>query len=303
MFSAATCRRCLRPGHARRTAGAVVLLILSGCSTSTPVMAPRFIDDPLPDPEWRAYRIQIDDSLDIRFWGDSELDQSVSVRPDGMISLPYVDDVRAEGLTPVELDAELTRRYGTELRSPELTVIVTGAGGQQIYIGGEVGGRGTLQLTQNMTLFQAIQEAGGLSTSSRRSQVLLIRTLPDGERIARSVDMRPILSGLDPSRDVPLQGKDIIYVPRTKITNVNLWIDQYINSIIPLDSFLTAAIYRSDLFDDDPVAAGDIIDDLIGDDDDDTGDDDTGDDDDDGMPSDPGDTPTDPGDTPSNPGG
>ncbi len=248
------------------------LLLLAGCSSFTPVKAPKHADDPLPPVEWRAYRIQVDDTLDISFWGDSELDQSVSVRPDGMISLPYVDDVRAAGLTPAELDAELTRRYAAELRSPQLTVIVSGAGGQQIYIGGEVGGHGSLHLTQNMTLAQAIQEAGGFSTSSRLKQVLLIRTMPGGERIARSVDMRPVFSGADPSADVPLQGNDMIYVPRTKIANVNLWVEQYINSILPVESVLNAVIYREIFRDDETAAAVDLTDDLLGDDDD-TGDD------------------------------
>ncbi len=253
-----------------------MLFLLAGCSSFTPVRAPEFSDDPLPPPEWRAYRIQVDDVLDISFWGDSELDRSVSVRPDGMISLPYVDDVRAAGLTPAELDAELTRRYAAELRSPQLTVIVSGAGGQQIYVGGEVGGRGSLHLTQNMTLTQAIQEAGGFSYSSRLKQVLLIRTMPDGQRVARSVDLRPFYSGEDPSQDVPLQANDLIYVPRTKIANVNLWVEQYISSIIPIDSILTAAVYDRVFNDDEFAVAGDVVDDLLGDDDDDAPDGDPG---------------------------
>ncbi len=255
-------------------------LLLAGCSSWTSVKAPKFSDKPLPPPEWRAYRIQVDDSLDIKFWGDSELDQSVSVRPDGMISLPYVDDVRAAGLTPVELDAELTRRYAVELKSPELTVIVTGAGGQQIYIGGEVGGTGTLHMTENMTLLQAVHEAGGFLTTSRLKQVMLIRTMPSGERFARTIDMRPVLTGLDPSRDVPLQGNDVIFVPRTKIANVNLWVEQYVNSIIPFQSFVTAAIFQSDLFgSSESSAVGDALDDLPG-----------------GDPTDPTGDPTDPTD-------
>lgn len=294
----------LRVSIPRKAAAAVALLLLAGCSAFTPVKAPSFEEDPLPPLEWRAYRIQVDDVLEISFWGDSELDRSVSVRPDGMISLPYVDDVRAAGLTPAELDAELTRRYAAELRSPQLTVTIAGAGGQQIYVGGELNGAGSLHLTQNMTLAQAIQEAGGFSTSSRRKQVLVIRTLPNGERIARSVDMRPVFSGADPSRDIPLQGNDIIYVPRTRIANVNLWIEQYVNSIIPVDAFVTAAIFQSDLFeDDDNAAVADVVDDVLGDDDDDvTGDDppDDGTDDppDDGFPGGGGDG----GETP-NPGG
>ncbi len=261
-----------RPRRPIRLCGLSAVLLLAGCSSFTPVKAPKHMEDPLPPVEWRAYRIQVDDTLDIRFWGDSELDQGVTVRPDGMISLPYVDDVRAAGLTPAELDAELTRRYAAELKSPQLTVIVSGAGGQQIYIGGEVAGRGSLRLTQNMTLAQAIQEAGGFSTSSRLKQVLLIRTMPDGERIARSIDLRPIFSGSDPSRDVPLQGNDIIYVPRTKIANVNLWVQQYVSSILPVDAILTAAVYREVFRNNETAAAADLTGDLLGDDDDTGGD-------------------------------
>ncbi len=286
----------LRQDPIRRSAGPVAaLLLLAGCSSFTPVEAPAFSEQPLPPPEWRAYRIQVDDFLSIRFWGDSELDQDVTVRPDGMISLPYVDDVRAAGLTPAELDAELTRRYAVELRSPQLTVIVSGAGGRQIYIGGEVGGRGSLQLTQNMTLLQAIQVMGGFSTSSRLGQVLLIRTMPGGERVARSVDLRPVLTGADPSQDIPLQGNDIIYVPRTKIANLNLWFEQYVSSILPIDAILSAAVWREVFEDDEVVASGDVLDDLIGDDDDDGGDGDgDGGGDDDGSPPTPPGPPGDP---------
>ena len=136
-----------------------------------------------------------------------------------------------------------------------------------------IGGTGSLHLTQNMTMAQAIQEIGGFTTASRRKQVLLIRTMPNGQRIARSVDMRPVFSGADPSKDVPLQGNDFIYVPRTKIANINLWVEQYVNSILPLDSILTAAVFRSDLFDDDDaILVSDVVDDVLGDDDDDAGD-------------------------------
>ncbi len=293
-------------GFVRRHTGPAAMLaaaavLFSSCSSWTSVKAPKFSEDPLPPPKWRAYRIQVDDSLEIKFWGDSELDYDVSVRPDGMISLPYVDDVRAAGLTPVELDAELTRRYAAELKSPQLTVIVTGAGGQQVYIGGEVGGTGTLHLTENMTLFQAVHEAGGFLDTSRLKQVMLIRTMPGGERLARTIDMRPVLSGLDPSSDVPLQGNDIIFVPRTKIANVNLWVDQYVNSIIPFQSFVTAAIFQSDLFGgSESSAVGDVLDDLTGDDP--TGDpaDSPGDDPADDPTDDPTDSPGDetPGETP-----
>ncbi len=249
-----SCGRLFR----KLTAASSVIVALSGCSASTPIHAPKALDEPLPPIEWRPYRIQIDDELDIKFWGNEELDQSVTVRPDGMISLPYVDDVRAGGLTPTELDKELTARYAKELIKPELTVIVTQAGGQTIYLSGEVSDQGSLRLAERMTLMQAIQEAGGLLTTARREQILIIRTMPDGERIARAVNLRPVLSGRDLSSDIALQANDIIFVPRTKIANVNIFVDQYINSVIPIDGIVSAAIFQSDIFDDSSSDGGTV---------------------------------------------
>lgn len=233
---------------ATRSLAGIVALTLAGCSMSTPVRAPRAVDDPLPEVEWHPYRIQVDDELEIKFWGNDELDQSVKVRPDGMISLPYVDDVRAGGLTPAELDDELTERYSKELTLPELTVIVSEAGGQRIYLSGEVNSQGSLRLAERMTLMQAIQEAGGLLTTARREQILVIRSMPDGERVARAINLRRVLSGRDLQADVRLQANDVIFVPRTKIANVNIFVEQYVNSILPIDAVVSAAIFNSDLF-------------------------------------------------------
>ena len=235
-----------------------VALLANGCSMSTPIRAPRASESPLPKAEWYPYRIQVDDELEIKFWGNEELDHSVKVRPDGMISLPYVDDVRAGGLTPAELDKELTELYSSELTLPALTVIVTEAGGQLIYLGGEVSSQGSLRLAEKMTLMQAIQEAGGLLTTARREQILIIRTAHDGERMARSLNLRPVLSGEDLSGDIQLQANDVIFVPRTRIANVNIFVDQYINSIIPFDAFVSAAIFQSDLFQEDDGSGGQV---------------------------------------------
>ncbi len=70
------------------------------------------------------YRMQPGDEMDIKFFFNPELNQTVFVRPDGKISLPVVDDVQAAGLTPSELDALVTQIYARELRKPMVTVIV-----------------------------------------------------------------------------------------------------------------------------------------------------------------------------------
>ncbi len=77
------------------------------------------------------YRIQPGDEMDIKFFFNPEIDQTVIVRPDGQISLPLVDDVRAAELTPSELDSLLTQVYARELRKPMITVIVKTFTGQR----------------------------------------------------------------------------------------------------------------------------------------------------------------------------
>ena len=198
--------------------------------------------DPLPTFQDGPYRLQAGDLIAIKFWGVSELDEEQRIRPDGAISLPYVDEVAAAGLTPQELDNHLTELYSIELARPNLTVIVREAVTPRIYIGGEVGVQGTLAWTPQLTLFQAIQASGGFLTSARRKQVLLIRQRPDGQPVARAVDLLPVLTGADPAADVRLAARDVIFVPRTKISNVNLFITQYIDDIIPLQSVFSGAV-------------------------------------------------------------
>lgn len=244
-------RRCRGP--------ALALSVLAlGCAARTPITAPTLAERPLPPAAPQPYRLQVGDLIAIRFWGNPELDEEVTIRPDNRISLPFVDEVEAAGRTPAELDAELTRRYTGELARPEITVIVRQFSGQRVFIGGEVNNQGALPLTGPVTLLQAVQEAGGFRTSARRRQVLLIRTTPEGERIARSLDLRPVLSGAEPGADIALHPSDIIFVPRTKITNVNLFVQQYIDDLLPVQPLLTLPLYEEPLLGGDQPDGGGV---------------------------------------------
>lgn len=220
--------------------GILILCLLGACAGRTPIEAPKIEREPLPPAEeaTQTYRLQVNDLLEVKFWNLEELDSRVRIRPDGKISLPYVDDVLAAGLTPQELDTQLVSLYSTELANPEITVIVDETGAQ-VYVGGEVPNEGPVPLTGRLTLLQAVQSAGGFLTTARRREVLLIRRPPDGEPIARSVDLRKVLSGEDPTRDLTLENSDIVFVPRTKIANVNLFVQQYINQILPIQGIAT----------------------------------------------------------------
>jgi polysaccharide export outer membrane protein len=212
---------------------AVVATLLLGCSGRTPVRVPFDTESPLPEIETETYLLREGDVISIRFWGNEELDDEMRIRPDGMISLPFIDEVEAAGKSPSELDRTLTELYTGELTNPQITVILREAASERVYIGGEVGSQGVYELVGPVTLAQAIQAAGGFLFTARRKEVLLIRTTPEG-RIARAVNTMPIMDGSAPDTDPRLQASDIVFVPRTRITNVDLFVEQYVSGILPL---------------------------------------------------------------------
>lgn len=183
------------------------------------------------------YLVAVGDQLGIKFYKNPELNEDVVVRPDGMISLQLVDDVPAAGHTPAEIGADLRKRYSKELADPAISVIVRKLEGDRVYVGGEVGKQGVIHLAAGMTLFQAIQEAGGFAKSAHRKDVVLIRRTPDGKAIGREVDVRPVQQGDKPQDDVVLAANDVIFVPRSKIANVGVFVQQYIRDALPISYF------------------------------------------------------------------
>ncbi len=179
------------------------------------------------------YRIQPGDEMDIKFFFNPEIDQTVIVRPDGQISLPLVDDVRAAGLAPSELDALLSQAYARELRKPMITVIVKTFTGQRVYVGGEVGKPGVVQLATHMTALQAVINAGGFLNTAKPEATLVIRHGGAVDApIPIRLDLEESIDGETTLGDIPLQPFDVVYVPKSAIANVNLFVKQYIQGAL-----------------------------------------------------------------------
>lgn len=213
----------------------LALAALAACTTYTPVGAPYITDKPLPPATPTPYRLMAGDLLTIHFYGNAELNEDVPIRPDGAISLPLVGDVQAAGLVPAELDAEITRRFTSELRNPHIVVIVKEFGAQRVWVGGEVSKPGMIQMRGRLSLFAALQEAGGMLPSARRQQIVLIRPDgADGRPIGRTIDIRPVASGAEPQADITLQAQDVVFVPRNRISDLDVFVDQYIRQLLPI---------------------------------------------------------------------
>jgi len=214
---------------------AVVLCTLAACSYPKAPYEP-----PLPtlaNPGTTApgsYQMLVGDALSIKFYKNPELNEDVVVRSDGMISLQLVGDVPAAGRTPMELSGDLKQRFSSELQDPSISVIVRKPVADRVYVGGEVGKQGFIDLTGGLTVFQAIQASGGFVKTAHRAQVILIRRTPDGKATGRSIDVRPVQEGEHPENDVVLAANDVIFVPRSKIANVDNFVEMYIRELLPV---------------------------------------------------------------------
>jgi len=216
----------------------IIIFLLPACTPPPVVRNPVPIDDPTVRTEYPAleteYRIQVGDQLEIKFFYDTELNEQVIVRPDGRISLQLVHEVMASGLTPAELTSLLTEKYAAELKKPELTIIVRSFGAQKVYVDGEVAKPGMVPLLGYVTILQAISQAGGLKDSARTNEVMVIRHGANNKPLALVVNLDKIHDGSDMHQNIPLKSFDIVYVPRSPIADVNVWVDQYLRKNIPV---------------------------------------------------------------------
>jgi protein involved in polysaccharide export with SLBB domain len=185
-------------------------------------------------PVQSEYRISPGDVLDLKFFYNPELNETIMVRPDGRISLQLAGETMAAGLTPDELRRTLAERYIKEINRPDITVIVRSFNMQRAYVDGEVFRPGMLPLAGPVTVRQAIAAAGGFKESARLTDVIIIRQSQTGKPVPLKVDMYEVLYGSDPSQDVLLAPFDIVYVPRSAIAEVNKFVDLYIRRNIPV---------------------------------------------------------------------
>lgn len=228
------------PNRMLRLAGLVLLaaVALCGCSglanfdvpeTPSAETAPElYTPTPAVDSE---YRFAPGDKLRIVSYYDEQLNQSVTVRPDGRISLLLLDDIKVAGMTPEQLDDIVTAGYSRVVKSPEITVVVDQTANREIYLGGEVQVQSSQELTGPRTVTQAVTMAGGFLPTANPEEVLILRKQADGQFKTFKHNVVAVLNNQIP--DVYLQRNDIVYVPKSKIADVDLWVEQYINQVIP----------------------------------------------------------------------
>jgi polysaccharide export outer membrane protein len=161
-----------------------------------------------PNPE--GYLIGIDDELQVSVWHEPELSQGVVVRPDGMITLPLLNDVKVAGLTTREMQALLTEGLKPFVNEPQVTIIVKTTKSRKVYLIGAVGKPGAYPLTDEMTAVQLVASAGGPGLFAKTGSMYVLRGL-NGKQARLAVNYKRALSGK--GGDVVLQPGDMLVVP------------------------------------------------------------------------------------------
>jgi polysaccharide export outer membrane protein len=159
-----------------------------------------------------GYVIGQGDVLEVFVWRNEQLSRQVTVRPDGKISLPLTQDIQAEGLTAIQLKAQITQRIRQYVQNPTVAVIVSQINSYKISVLGKVAKPGVYPITTKTTLLEAISIAGGFTQWANQKKITVI-TNQGGRKEKIRINYKKIVSGKDPSQNIILNRNDTIIVP------------------------------------------------------------------------------------------
>jgi polysaccharide export outer membrane protein len=213
-------------------------LLLSSCGTDpnyskvTPAattiapLAP--VADTLPE-----YKVQIGDVLDVSFYLNPEFNETVTVRPDGMISTKIIEEMYVYNKTVKDINNQVKAAYARELKDPRVNTIVRSFAPIRIYVSGEVNAPGEYVVVgQALTLTQAIARAGGVKNSALWDKVIILRRGAGEKEVAYQADYYAATQGGDASKDVRLAADDVVYVPRTGVDETYIKYQQHFQQFV-----------------------------------------------------------------------
>jgi polysaccharide export outer membrane protein len=170
------------------------------------------------------YRISRSDTIEINFTFSPELNQTVTVQPDGFISLRGAAALVAEGCTIHELREAIARAYSGVLHEPELTVTLKDFEKPYFLASGEVARPGKYELRGDITVNEAIAVAGGFTQQAKHSQVVLFHRISNQVAEAHLIDVKKMLNSRDLREDLHLRPGDFVYVPQNRISKIRKYV-------------------------------------------------------------------------------
>ena len=197
----------------------LVLLAAGGFAARVYAQAPV-----LTVPHEERYALHPGDVLDIQYRYTPEFNQTVTVQPDGYISLQIGGDLKVGGRTLQEVRNLILGKVRTRLESPEITVILKEFQKPYVVVAGEVNQPGKLELREKLTAIQAVLLAGGLKETAKSSQILVFKRLNADTAEVKVLNFKTLKRTSDLENDLVLEAGDMIMVPRNRISKIERYI-------------------------------------------------------------------------------
>ena len=189
--------------------------------------------DMYPVERAETYRLEAPDQIEISVLPQSELDRTVTIRPDGKISLPLIGDVFVEGSTTETLSQELNEKFSKYIKNASVSVIVTGFNSKKIFVVGEVFDQGAFPYSGTTTVFEAVEEAGSFTRRASLGRVILVRGDLENPEVI-DVNLRDVINKGIKRKDLHLQPNDIVYVPPNGFAKAGYAVEQVLFPFMPV---------------------------------------------------------------------
>lgn len=175
-----------------------------------PVTAPAQVTPPPPD-----YVIGPDDVLIVLFRREKDMSAEVTVRPDGKITLQFLNDIQAAGLTPDQLRDKVTEEASRLIEDPSVTIIVKQINSRKVFITGQVAKPGAYPMGTRMSVLQLIALAGGLTEYAKEKDIVIVREPQGktGQRQAFKFDYTQVQKLKNLQTNIDLKPGDTVIVP------------------------------------------------------------------------------------------
>ena len=160
-----------------------------------------------------SYSIGADDILAINVWKEPDLTRSVPVRSDGKISLTLIGELQAAGVTPKQLEQDISKKLTSYVAEPEVTVIVQEIRSRKFNILGQVAKPGSFPITRTTTVLDAIALAGGFRDFAKQKSIYILRQKPDGTQQKLPFNYKEVVKGKNVEQNITLEPRDTVVVP------------------------------------------------------------------------------------------
>ena len=170
------------------------------------------------------YVLHPGDVLDIQYRYTPEFNQTVTVQPDGYVSLEIGGDVKVGGRNLEQVRNVILTKARTRLQSPELIVVLKEFQKPYVVVAGEVTQPGKFEMREKLTAIQAVLLAGGFKDSAKSSQILVFRKLNAETAEVKTLDFKALKRTSDLENDLTLQAGDMILVPRNRISKIERYV-------------------------------------------------------------------------------